>query len=75
MEECHGTLGKRKQNKHASVVAIHFPSYLYNVYGYIVLSSFSAKDQRITLETKWNSDFPLCPEEIETQGTIGIEVQ
>ena len=39
-----------------------------------MLTSFTAEDQKIALETKWNGYIPLDLEEVETQVIIGMDI-
>ena len=66
MEEFIRTLGQKEIQKNASVVANHLPAWLYKLNGDKVLISFAAENQKLALETKWNGDTPLDPEEVET---------
>ena len=63
---------KNKHKKHASVVANHLPAWLCKLHGDKVLTSFSAEDQKLEIETEWYGDTPIDPEGVATQDSIDV---
>ena len=63
---------KKKHNKHASVVTNHLPAWICKINRDKVLSSFSAKDQRIEKDAKWEGMTPLNQEEVDSQAILDM---
>ena len=61
---------KKKHTQNASVVANHLLEQLHKLHGDKVLTSFSTEDQKLAIETEWDRDTPLDPEEVATQAII-----
>ena len=65
---------KKKHKKHASVVESNMLAWLYQLNAHKIFTSFTEKDQKVVLETKWNGDIPLNPKEVETQAIMHMEI-
>ena len=66
---------KKKHKKHEIAVSSHSTAWSCKLHRDAVLSSFTVEDQRKALETKWNGDINLDPEEVDTQEIIDTEIK